>query len=442
MVRAIWRAALLSTCLALGAGLSLADDLPRKGSLGVKLSAQPGGVKIEEILNPALTDVKAGDLIVSVNGAKVATTGDVIAALGRPKAGDTVPLGLTRDGAPLEVTATLMAQPALVIGGKELERSHVTLASGARIRTELSLPTSDALKRNGKAPVLMMLGGITCITNETFATKIEPVGRLYNLLHDKGFAIYVVEKPGMGDSEGEPCATGGFDVEVEAFREAAKALRQMEGIDPDRIFAIGVSMGGGQVPLIAKEAGFKGIVTWGSIVMPWYDYMLASFRRRMVLEGTPFTEAEPILRNWRKIFAAAFVDGLSVAEIKAKMPEDYKQFEASAGNLDEFGGRSLKFAQECDKAAGTAGWQAYEGDLLALHGEYDWVAEEYDHRLAVHILNSKRPGAATFEVLPGMDHTMTTHPDLADSFKNFFKGGQTDLFETRITEWLVEKASL
>ncbi len=422
-------------------GVAYADDLPRRGVLGVKLSPAEGGVKVEEVMNPALDTVQAGDILVAVDGKAVGHPSEVVAALARRKAGSAVPLGIRRAEAALEVEAHLMAAPTPALDGRAFELGHVTLPSGIRVRTEYLPPASDALTRDGKAPVLMMVQGIPCITNETFSTSIAPIADLYRLLTVAGFAIYQVEKPGVGDSEGEDCQSGGFDIEVEAFRAAALALKQRPGVDPARLFAAGISMGGIQAPLIAEEAGFKGVVTWGAAVMPWYDYMIATFRRRMVLQNMPAAEVEPMLRVWRKVFAAAFVDGLDRAAIAAKMPDDLKAFEDSAGSLDAIGGRSLKFGQECDRANVAAGWQAYDGELLALHGEYDWVAEDYDHALAAYILNARRPGSASFEVVPGLDHTMTAHASLADSFPNLMKGAPSDLFQKRAAAWLIERAS-
>ena len=442
MVRASIRVLVLATTMLTGIAASSAGELPRRGVLGVKLSGAGGIVKVEEVMNPALGALKPGDQIVAVDGKPVATTAEVIGALGRRREGDLVPLGLKRGGEAVQMDARLMAAPVPAVDGRVMELGEVTLPSGIRVRTQLARPNSDKLTRDGKAPAMMMLQGIPCITNDTFASTIGPIGRLYKTLNDAGFAIYLVEKPGTGDSEGEDCRTGGFDIEVEAFRAAAQELAKLPGIDASRLFGVGISMGAIQVPLIANDAGFKGIVTWGGAVSPLYDYLMATFRRRFVLQNMPAGETEPLLRVWRKVLAAAFVDRLDRAAIAARMPDDLKVFEDSAGSLDEVGGRSLRFAQECDDAPVTAGWQAYRGELLALHGEFDWVSEAYDDALSAYIVNANNPGKAAFETVPGLDHTMTAHATLADSFPNLMKGAQSDLFEKRAAAWLIEKAAL
>jgi hypothetical protein len=286
----------------------------------------------------------------------------------------------------------------------------------------------------------MVLGGIPCQSGEVFANANHPDTKLYKSLVGAGFAVFVVEKPGVGDSEGGPCLTGGFDIEIEAYRAALKKLAAVEGIDSERLFALGISMGGYQVPLIADAAKLKGIVTWGTVVMPWADYVQASFRRRTLLEGQSMAEMDPVFRAWRKVGAAIFVDGKSRAEVQAAMPDVLAQVEAWAGNIDEFGSRSVLFAQEADRANVGAAWQAYDGTLLSLHGQYDWVAEDYDHALAAHILNLKKPGSASFEILPGLDHGLTRHETLADSFARPFQGEPDDQFLTRVTQWLTEQA--
>lgn len=423
---------------------ALAEGLPRRGVLGLVLTSQPGiGLTVVNVINPAAENIQKDDLLVAVNGKNVDSPYAISLVLDSPaKAGESVLLRLRRGGEEFSQALTLMSAPAPQLDGRALELGEAVLSGGARVRTYLARPVSDALSRDGKAPAVMIVPGIPCQTEEVFGNVNHPMTKLYQRLTQSGFAVYVADKPGVGDSEGGPCKKGGFNIEIEAFTAAARKLRETQGVDPERLFAIGISMGGVQAPLIAGEAGFKGIITWGTVVMPWHDYLIATFRRRAVLEGQSLTAAEPMLRNFRKIAAAMFVDGLTRAEIKQKMPDTLKAIEDWGGNIEDWGTRSVKFAQETDKANVGAAWQAYTGKLLALHGEYDWVAEDYDHALAVHIVNARQPGAASFEVLKGLDHAWTRHATLAESFAKPFQGAPDDQFELRATAWLLEQAKL
>jgi pimeloyl-ACP methyl ester carboxylesterase len=438
----IFRAGAAALAIVCAAGFAAAQDLPRRGTLGLALApAEGGGMNVVSVVNPAADDFKQGDTILAINGVAVSSAYQITNMLGSPaKAGTEMTARIRRDGSEKDLIFQLVEALPAKLDERPLELGQVEITGGARIRTLLARPVSGALTKDGKAPAVMIVPGIPCQSGEVFANAGHPDTRLYKSLVGAGFAVFVVEKPGVGDSEGGPCLTGGFDIEIEAFREAAKKLGTIEGIDPARLFAIGISMGGYQAPLFAKDAGLKGIVTWGTVVMPWADYVQASFRRRTLLQGESMAMMDPIYRAWRKVAAAVFVDGKSRAEIQAAMPDVLAQVEAWSGNIDEFGSRSVLFAQEADKANVGAAWQAYEGELLALHGEYDWVAEDYDHALAAHILNLKNPGSASFEVLPGLDHGLTRHKTMADSFARPFQGEPDDQFLTRVTQWLTEQA--
>lgn len=425
------------------AASAFADDLPRRGSLGVATQTDPEkGVLVREVLSPEQTHLQVGDIIVSVNGTPVANGGQVVQALGmHPKPGQMVQLSILRSGTQSDVSFALISAPIPQMNGKPVELGTVTSNKGDLLRTYLVRPANDNLVRDGRAPAVMLLQGINCGAAETFASPNHPYTRVYQMMSDAGFAVYAVEKPGLADSQGDDCTRIGFDEEMSGYRAGAQALSETAGIDADRLFIVGISMGGLQAPLIAEETKFAGIVTWGTVLMPWYDYMIASFRRRAALEGADPVENEKLMRAWRLVLAEAFVLGKSKDEIAAAHPEAYALVTENYGDLDQFGGRSLQFSIETDKANCFAAWNSYRGRALLLHGGFDWVAEGYDHELAAIVMNRNVPGSATFEVIPGLDHGMVRHESLADSFAKFGQGPVDNAAFDRMRDWLVAEAS-
>ncbi|HRE59480.1 MAG TPA: PDZ domain-containing protein [Micropepsaceae bacterium] len=427
------------------AAFAIADELPRRGSLGVVLETQEGeggGVNVVSIQIATQTALQPGDRIISVNGAAVARAGHVGPALGRdPMPGDSVTLHIRRGGEEMDVPVTLVEAPVPQLNGVPVELGSVRSAKGDLLRTYLVRPANDNLVRDGKAPAVMLVQGINCAPAETFSNPGHPYTRVYQVMSDAGFAVYAVEKPGLADSQGDDCTRIGFDEELSGFHAGARALGETSGIDADRLYIVGISMGGLQAPLIAQQANIAGIVTWGTVLMPWYDYMIASFRRRAALEGADPVENEKLMRAWRLVLAEAFVLGKSRDEIAAAHPEAYALVTESYGDLDAFGGRSLQFSIETDRANCFAAWNSYRGRALLLHGGFDWVAEGYDHELAAIVMNRNVPGSATFEVVPGLDHIMVRHESLADSFAKFGQGPIDDAAYVRMRDWLVAEAS-
>jgi len=85
---------------------SSAEQRPR---LGVTLgAAEAGGVRIEQVSKGSVaeqTGIERGDLVLTIAGRKVATTADVIDAVGRQAPGTWLPLRVRRGGSELDLVA-------------------------------------------------------------------------------------------------------------------------------------------------------------------------------------------------------------------------------------------------------------------------------------------------------------------------------------------------
>lgn len=424
------------------ASVVAADELPRRGIMGVPVEQSPDGVVVKEPgSNPsAQAQLQAGDRIVSVNGKATPSLEALFAATRGTKQGQVIKLGLSRAGKTASASITAIAAPVPQLDGVPVTLSHVTLRDGSRVRTLSAPGKTDALKRNGRAPAVLILPGIPCASSETLGNADHPYTKLFTKLTKAGFNVLLPEKVGIGDSEGTPCIDGGFDVEVEAFTLAAKALASDRGVDPDRVYSVGLSLGGIQAPLLARDVKFAGIVTWGTVVMPWGDYLLTNFRRRAYLVQGDYAKTDREMRAWRAVLADLLVYNKTPAQIRASRPKDAALVEAEMDKLDHFAGRALVFHREVDRAPVAQAWSSYRGRLLALHGEFDWVGDAHDHALAATIVNNYAPGHATFEIIPGNDHAHTKHPNVAESITKFGQGAKDDASFDRMVAWLVERA--
>jgi len=428
------------------AAAATAAELPRRGTLGLALgpSDDGQGLKIVQITNPGATAVQVGDVVVTINGKQLTGpqglgTGGATYGL-KPK--QDVKLSILRAGAAMEVSVPAIAAPPPVLDGRAVEMGFAQAVGGPRVRTLLLEPTDKRLARNGRLPAAMILPGINCGTVESFGSATHPYTRLFKMLTAAGFVVAMADKPGQGDSEGTPCLDGGYNVEEQAFRAAAKGFAADKRIDPKRFYVIGISLGAVQAPMVAEEAKAAGVITWGGAVTPWFDYLLTTFNRRGVLQGEDPAAAAAFRPHWRRVMAAVFVDGKTPAEIKAQMPESFAAVAGLEGNdLARFAGRAWVFHREIDKAETVRAWNAFGGQLLAMHGEYDWVSELHDDRLSVDIVNRTHPGHATLEVIPGDDHLHTKHATLADSFAKLGQGAADDAFFLRCVSWLSEQAA-
>lgn len=429
------------------AAASLADDsLPRRGSLGLELGpAEGGGIGVTGVVpdGPAVgAGVQVGDVLVSVNGYPVNDANTLQAATAALASDEPARVVVRRgeDEVVIELTPTPVEIPDFP--GAHERYGHVTLANGDRVRTITLIPeeASPLAGENG-LPGVFYIQGIGCSTIDAFANQSNQRNRMLADLLRAGFVVGLADKPGLGDSEGVKCRDGGFHREVEAFRLAAQAFASSDAVDADRVYGVGVSMGGIQLPLIADTVAFDGIVTWGTGFSPWLDYLTTNFRWRSVMQGQDAAQTDPVLRSWRRVMSAILLQGMTPDAVEAALPQDFAVVSAAFGSIEHLAGRHYTFHQEIETVNLWAAWQSFDGALLALQGEFDWVADERDHRLAAEVMNLRRPGSAKFELVPGLDHGMTRHDTLAESFSNAFNGDPSHAFHDRAVAWLVETAS-
>ena len=93
-----------------------------------------------------------------------------------------------------------------------------------------------------------------------------------------------VERSGCGDSEGGPLRDVDFETELSGNREVLRALKQLEYVDPETVMIYGFSMGGILAPLIANSKSLRGIVTYGTACISWFEGVVA---RQDVGRGEP-----------------------------------------------------------------------------------------------------------------------------------------------------------
>jgi hypothetical protein len=77
----------------------------------------------------------------------------------------------------------------------------------------------------------------------------------------QGFVTMRVEKSGVGDSQGEPCAWIGYSEEIAGYRAALAGLRSNPAVDPNRIFLLGISLGGCSHPSLRRTGSLPELLS-------------------------------------------------------------------------------------------------------------------------------------------------------------------------------------
>jgi dienelactone hydrolase len=344
------------------------DPLPRRGFLGVGLEQAGDGVRVFTVSpesTAAAVGISIGDVIVQLDGQPVTTPEFLIAAMGRRRGGDSIRLTIARNGERRTVEAALRPFPPERMANATVHYASVELRSGVRLRTIVSVPTTAVIER---VPAVLLIQGGGC---GSIDTPIGPPIAQPGLMHaigSRGFVTMRVEKSGVGDSQGEPCAEIGFQEELAGYRAALAALRSHPAVDPVRVYVLGISLGGVFAPLLGAETPVAGIVVYGTLAGP---------------------------------------------------PPPYP-------------GRSERFFREFASVDVQAAWEKVGTRVLVLHGEYDVGPEvnRSAHEQVAAFVNRATPGAAEFRELPGLDHCWSRHPSLDASRDRCGQGQQTpDLAE-------------
>jgi pimeloyl-ACP methyl ester carboxylesterase len=393
-----------------GAKLSrVSDELREKWKLDEGVGAQIDAVFPDSTAEAA--GFKAGDVLLTLDGAKIAGAGDAVQKIAVRKAGAPATIEFRRGDTLGKKSVTLKGRPFEKSDAYEVVYDSVPSRAG-RLRTILTKP-----KREGKHPGFFFIQGIGL---GSIDNPVGPRGSQKIIVDDfarRGFLTLRVDKPGCGDSEGGPARDVDFDTELDGYRQALKMLRARSDVDAHRIFVFGHSMGGVMAPLLAAESPVRGIIVYGTIARTWTEYMLENTRRQRELAVSDPSAIDRDLRTDAALWTHLFLEKMAPKDIVTRYPHLRERLQQIITEENYFVDRSLLFFRQlADKNLGAA-WEAFGGSALAIWGKSDFVSNEDDHALIARIVNRDHPGRGTFLAVEGIDHGFDRAATRGESFK-------------------------
>lgn len=353
------------------------------------------------------------------------------------KTGSELTFKIFRDGKELTLRASFVERPRDP-GTAEysVTYSHVDTSCG-RMRTIISTP-----KTPGKHPALFFIQGLSPLSYD-FTMEGPPgdVSRLAApILYEfakSGFVTIRVEKPGVGDSEGGPYPELGFTQEIDIYRQTMKQLKAMKEVDTDKVLIFGHSMGGTFGPIIAAESPVKGIAVYGTASRSWGEYLNDTLRFQGLLGGESYSQAEESVRVGSRLLGLWYNDKKSPDEIKKEHPELGPMADALLpGGL--FNGKNAQFWRELGALNSASYWEKLDANILAIHGQSDFVSYEIDHKLIADIINRSHPGKGRFVEAPATDHLFNQWPNEKEALANYSKGSFNSVMNKIVMEWAKE----
>ena len=307
----------------------------------------------------------------------------------------------------------------------------VTAPDGKRLRTIITKPRNA----KGKLPVIFVAGWLSCDSVEAPAGTKDASGLVFRgLAQLPEFSLFRVDKQGVGDSEGV-CGETDFDSELAGYRVAFRALGKYDFIDPNRVYVLGISNGGGFAPLVpetdAEQRQVRGYLSVGGWATTWFEHMLEIERRRFTLMGKSSEEVTDRAKKAAILYYEWLIKGRTVDDILKEQPGLEELWPEGKDHAHLYG-RPLTFYEQLQKLNLAAAWSKVKVATYALRGQFDWIMSPQDAGLIASYVNSNRELAFSYEV-PQMGHTFQHYLSFADAFK-----GKEAPFDPKVIGLLVD----
>lgn len=354
--------------------------LARRAFLGAELADEAfvdGGMKLAAVSEggmAARAGLRAGDVIVSIADKPVGDPRAVKLAMRKAGEEPTCEIVFLRDGKRETVTGAVIEQPAEAL---ESVSYGELLVEGVRLRTIVTrVEASRAL--------IVYLQDCPCDSIDQGLTPDSPLAGLLAGWAEARFDSLRFDKRGLGDSEGEPCETLGFDRELADARAAVGRAKEMARARGIPLVVFGHGAGGVMAAMLAGDYDVKGVIAFATPSTRWLRSRRDAVREQLVLDGAE-SEVEVELAAMEEVL-----------------------------NDNELEGRTAAYHLELDAVDLEATWRQVGVPVQVLRGQYDWVVTETDQARIAELAT-----AATVTVLDGIDHQLGHHATRAASLRDY-----------------------
>jgi dienelactone hydrolase len=187
--------------------------------------------------------------------------------------------------------------PAYVSTNAFLEKEFTVVTGEWRLPGTLTMPAETALP----CPAVVLVHGSGPNDRDQTIGAVKPFRDLAWGLGSKGIAVLRYEKrTRVYADKFKQAELQNFTVREETIDDAlsaAKQLRQADGIDPKRVFVLGLSLGGMVAPRIGlADPQIAGLIIMAGTTRPLEDLIVEQTRYLISLEGEPSSAEQEQLR--------------------------------------------------------------------------------------------------------------------------------------------------
>jgi pimeloyl-ACP methyl ester carboxylesterase len=308
--------------------------------------------------------------------------------------------------------------------GVTVTLGSVALRDGTLLRTIITRPQGLA----GLQPALLFVGWLSCDSMEA-PSGADGFGQMIRrIVQRSGFITLRVDKPGVGDSQGN-CARTDFNHELEAYRAGLEQLLATPGVDHKHIHLVGMSNGAGFLPLVAQATSIEGYVSLSGWGRTWYEHMLEHERLRLALSGKPPEEITSQMRQFATFYDEYLNQGRTPGEVLAAHPHLRAiWYDKDGGQY----GRPAVFYQQLQALNLGAAWSQVSAPVLVVRGDQDFIMSHNDAAAIADAVNHSDPGSAIFLERPRMSHGFKLHESITGAF-----AGQPGSFDEQLADLVV-----
>jgi pimeloyl-ACP methyl ester carboxylesterase len=250
------------------------------------------------------------------------------------------------------------------------------------------------------------------------------------------------EKEGSGDATGTPCSDIGFREELDGFRAALAKLRRYDFVDSTRVFVFGHSMGGIEAPMLAAETPVRGVLVFGTGVLPWAEYLVENERRQTRLApDVDLVALEARCRDLSDFLHEVFRKRRPIEEVVAERPDLKTLADEYWPDGAHCFGRHLEFYRGLDAVNHAEAWAKVDAPVLAMWGDLDYTTCLADHEYIAQIVGSEHPGAATVAVLPNVFHAFNRRDSVQQTLEAPWQGPLAPEVVQTVVSWLQGQAA-
>jgi len=372
-----------------------AQGLERRGYLGVDINYHEG-LTVSRVYQGSTAQkigIKEGDVIVKIGNDSVQNDTELNNSLRKFVPQRPISVSVVRNKQSLTLKGKLQELP------KESYKDFALEYGQLKVQEQMLRTLTIRPLKKGKFPAVLIIQGAGCYSLDTPFDTTYGHTQIAHYLTRRDFITLRVDKSGVGDSKGTPCANSDFDTEVNLFSASLQHLRNLEGVDKENVFIVAHSIGGVIAPIVAKENLAKGIVVYGTIGTNWVEYLIDSRRKQLEMKEVEADAIEEAIRDLTECSVEYFIKQNSLDEVLEEKPE-CEQY------LGKFRFKTDRYWAQLSRTNIARSWKQYEGHLLALWGEEDWASNRKEHELIVKIVNQVGSEKGTLLEVKNTDHGM------------------------------------